>query len=579
MTDAFPEFELPRGLDDVDAAFMTRVLRRSGVITATNEVVSQEEKGVGMTAGYFSEIKKVKCTYREPTGAPDSFVVKAWPSLELMPKDAIKAMFIKDIKAYLFPSERFYPRPRALLAAFDEPNDRWALVMEDADSFAEHKVHERELTMDEQMKMVPKLVDVAVAWEGCHEGEKAEQLADLAVDFWASDANLALYKAVMPGGAKLFDKFTTIEGSTVVGAPTWDAYLGGAGIGEMFTKKIDAFFERAHPARGATCTLAHGDLRGDNIFFCDSSAAYPDGWLCIDFQLLFRGPVPSDLAYLMGSGSVLPEVYTGDNLHRVLRSFYDQFMAKTQVYKAYTYEKFVHEGDAKYQHKIDQCGILLADNYGLAGREFIKYVLPRATMLRQILAQTQEMLSKKYAAKPAERFWMAFFASILVSGKITKKILKLHNYDVDAIVTRELDRIMETRAQFQSTASDPISTLGEFFNNNLTSLLRMNNGMPDLGAMSGMLHSIKIRLECEASKPMFAYVSIAAIRDYCRAKNIDNSWLRQGLLQDNVIVKDNVQYRLTSGSSLAAVNCRCWKIDMNNPKLSGLALEEPVVAK
>ena len=343
MTDKFPELELPKGLDDIDAAFMTKVLRRSGVITATNEVVSQEEKGVGMTAGYFSEIKKVKCTYREPTGAQDSFVVKAWPSLELMPKDAIKAMFVKDIKAYLFPSERFYPRPRALLAAFDEPHDRWALVMEDADSFAEHKVHERELTMDELMKMVPKLVEVAVAWEGCHEGEKAEQLADLAVDFWASDANLALYKSVMPGGAKLFDKFTTIEGSTVVGAPTWDAYLGGAGIGEMFTKKIDAFFESAHPARGATCTLAHGDLRGDNIFFCEASTAYPDGWLCIDFQLLFRGPIPSDLAYLMSSGSVLPEVYTGANMEKVLRAFYDQFMAKTQVYRDYTYEQFTRE--------------------------------------------------------------------------------------------------------------------------------------------------------------------------------------------------------------------------------------------
>ena len=38
---------------------------------------------------------------------------------------------------------------------------------------------------------------------------------------------------------------------------------------------------------------------------------------------MFRGPVPSDLAYLMGTGSVLPEVYTGDNMHKILRSFYD----------------------------------------------------------------------------------------------------------------------------------------------------------------------------------------------------------------------------------------------------------------
>ena len=48
---------------------------------------------------------------------------------------------------------------------------------------------------------------------------------------------------------------------------------------------------------------------------------------------MFRGPVPSDLAYLMTSGSVLPDVYSGPNLHRVLRLFYDQFMARTQRYQ------------------------------------------------------------------------------------------------------------------------------------------------------------------------------------------------------------------------------------------------------
>jgi Ecdysteroid kinase-like family len=343
MRNSASELILPKGLDDVDAAFMTRALRQSGLISPANEVVSLQEKGVGMTAGYFSAIKKVKCCYKQVTNAPDSFVVKTWPPFEILPAESIRAMFVKDIKAYGFPAANFYPRPKAHLASFDGPTNRFALVMEDADTFAEHKVHEHELTLDEVEKMLPKLVEVAVGWEGCHEGDKARQLAELGVDFWASDANIALYKHVMPGGAKLFDKFTTIEGSSVIGSPTWDRCLGGAGISEMFTRKIDAFYRDAKPEHGATCTLSHGDMRGDNIFFCDSSDMYPDGWLCIDFQLLFRGPVPSDLAYLMGSGSVLPEVYMGNNRKRILRSFYDQFMARTQLYKDYTYDKFERE--------------------------------------------------------------------------------------------------------------------------------------------------------------------------------------------------------------------------------------------
>jgi len=58
---------------------------------------------------------------------------------------------------------------------------------------------------------------------------------------------------------------------------------------------------------------------------------------------MFRGPVPSDLAYLMSSGSVLPEVYAGDGRKKVLKAFYDQFMAKTHLYKGYTYYRFERE--------------------------------------------------------------------------------------------------------------------------------------------------------------------------------------------------------------------------------------------
>jgi hypothetical protein len=248
---------------------------------------------------------------------------------------------MKDIRAYHFPGDQFYPRPDAVLAAYDG-TDGWALVMHDADAFAEHKVHERELGVDDLMRMVPRLVQVAVAREGCDSGTKADELADLGVDLWASDANLALYKSVMPAGAKLFDKLTTMTDSSLVAGRPWDRLLG-PGICELFTSRLDAFFAAAHPSNGATCTLSHGDLRGDNIFFCEPSERYPDGWLCIDFQLMFRGPVPSDLAYLLGTGSVLPDVYSGEALHRVLRAFYDQFMLQTQRYQDYRYEQFVAE--------------------------------------------------------------------------------------------------------------------------------------------------------------------------------------------------------------------------------------------
>ena len=88
-------------------------------------------------------------------------------------------MFVKDIKGYQMPADAFYPRPITHLAAFDAENDLWALVMEDACAYADHKVHEAELSFEETMRMIPGLVDVAVAWEGADKGERAEQLEEL----------------------------------------------------------------------------------------------------------------------------------------------------------------------------------------------------------------------------------------------------------------------------------------------------------------------------------------------------------------------------------------------------------------
>lgn len=346
MTGAAPvdaDLVLPRRLEDVDAAFMTDILRRSGAISPTNRVISQSEQGVGMTAGYFSSIKKVRCAYAEPADAPTDFVVKAWPSLEIAPKDRIAAMFIKDIHGYRIPPERFYPRPRTYLAAFDEAQSRFALVMEDVGVFATQKVHEHELSFDEVMRMIPALVDVAVAWEGCDRGEKAAELAAMDVHHWTAPANLDSFKAAMPGGAKLIDRISDCDSSPLFASGTWKARLGVSDLNARMTTRLDAFFAPTRPENGATCTLTHGDMRGDNFFFCEDRPDHPHGWLCIDFQQMFSGPVPSDLGYLLNSGTVLPEVYARESQLKILRAFYDRFMRKTRAYPDYSWDQFLNE--------------------------------------------------------------------------------------------------------------------------------------------------------------------------------------------------------------------------------------------
>merc|ERR1711998_656062 len=88
-------------------------------------------------------------------------------------------------------------------------------------------------------------------------------------------------------------------------------------------------------------TLSHGDLRGDNFFLTDSNE---HGWLAIDFQLMFKGPIPSDLAYLMNTGSADESAYK-DGEDEILQMFYDEFQKHTKKYKTavYPFAKFKME--------------------------------------------------------------------------------------------------------------------------------------------------------------------------------------------------------------------------------------------
>ena len=96
----------------------------------------------------------MKCHFKHPTDAPDSFVVKTWPDFELAPKEQIAGMFEKDIIAYTT-QRNLYPRPQVYLADFDAAEDRWALLMDDANAFGTQKLHETEMTTEEVLHMVP----------------------------------------------------------------------------------------------------------------------------------------------------------------------------------------------------------------------------------------------------------------------------------------------------------------------------------------------------------------------------------------------------------------------------------------
>jgi hypothetical protein len=261
-------------------------------------------------------------------------------------------------------------------------------------------------------------------------------------------------------------------------------------------------------------------------------------------------------------------------------SLYDKLASHRKGYNAEAmriFELTIGASDPQYKEHVDTHLRLLQDNYGVAGREYLGYLMPRISKIKDLIEKTTVALTARGRLRNEERFWGALLACVLVGGTISKR-LGLHTYDVDKLVDWCLGLSEEVRATITSVTSDPVSTLSEFFNSNLNSILHMEGKQQKLSGMSGAMHSVKVRMEYEANELVCAYISAPALREYCKLRSIDPSWLRAELVQLGIVHTDMEQVRLTTGTSLPAVNTRTWRVDMQHERLSGLQLSDAAQA-
>lgn len=251
-------------------------------------------------------------------------------------------------------------------------------------------------------------------------------------------------------------------------------------------------------------------------------------------------------------------------------SLYDKLANARRGYTAEAMRVFELHVDPSHEEnkpKVDAAMKLLKENYGQAGREFLSYVMPRVAQIKPLIEKASAALVKKGNLRNEERFWGALLACALVGGKIARDVLKLHSYDIEGVITRTLGFAPKVRQSVATTVSDPTSTLAEFINANLNSLLRINDGNVDLASSNGPMNSVKGRLEYKEGRPYKGYLSVQSIREYCDHRRIDNAWLRRELMELGVITDVNKQQRLTSGTKLPQVNVKVWEIALSHPKL------------
>ncbi len=278
------EVGLPASIDEVDAGWLTKVLRTSGAIGADHAVASVELAPFAEGLGFLSVLHRATLTYDgDPPDAPATVIVKMITDMAVQRGIGETLHFYpRELRFYreVAPSAGFRsPVAHAAIMAAD--SQEFVLVMEDLSGLR---------ALDQAVGVAaPDAVLAAETMAKLHGAFAGKDLSDLETTFLPFDN--PIYRAALP-------QIFAGGWSTCKKAAADLLSPGVVAFGDRFADLVPWFMERF-----TGTTLVHADWRADNLLVDDTTGEMA----VIDFQLVGTGQPTYDLGYFL-SQSVEPEV-------------------------------------------------------------------------------------------------------------------------------------------------------------------------------------------------------------------------------------------------------------------------------
>jgi aminoglycoside phosphotransferase (APT) family kinase protein len=279
--------DIPSTTEDASPAFLTEVLRVEGVIGPETAVAEIEHEPIGVGVGIVGQLARLHLRYQgEAAGAPGSVVLK-------IPSQFPENRAVGDHFKFYEREGRFYQEiagkmpvrvPACYWNHIDPESGTFALVMEDLSN----RVSISQIAgagHDRAAQALGAIAGLHAAWWN------SPTLDTLGwMPYLDDPINLSAgeqYRLAWPRFVELFG----------------DALPPGSiALGE----RIQVAFEdlmRIGTSEAPT-TVCHGDFRLDNLLFDDSIG--DDGVAVVDWQIAYRGPAISDVAYFLCQSLEVP---------------------------------------------------------------------------------------------------------------------------------------------------------------------------------------------------------------------------------------------------------------------------------
>jgi hypothetical protein len=298
---------LPPTTVDATAEFVTDALRAGAIIDAATSVSEVEHEPIGEGVGIVGQLARLQLRYKgAAAGAPGTVILK-------LPSQFPENRAIGDHFNFYEREGRFYQQLRDKLS-IRTARCYWNHIDVEANSYG--------LLLEDlgQRTMISQISGA----DHVRAGQALQALAVVHGTSWSSPTLDSL--AWMP---RLDDPVNLAAGQSYRDAwPLCEERVGRdlpPGAVEL-AQRTQAVFEdllRVEVAE-APLTICHGDFRADNLMF-DDGAPEHDRVAVLDWQISYRGPAISDVAYFLCQSLTIEERRAHEQA--LVRGWYDALTA------------------------------------------------------------------------------------------------------------------------------------------------------------------------------------------------------------------------------------------------------------
>ena len=209
----------------------------------------------------------------------------------------------------------------------------------------------------------------------------------------------------------------------------------------------------------------------------------------------------------------------------------------------------------------------VAKNYGLAGPIYAQHLIKNQKEVIKTLQNVQKIIDTRVGFSSRERFWSAVIACNIAGAMIAKKLgLLSTELDIGKIMDWVCNNMQRMREEIKAPSGDHAATIGDFINDNRTSILVVN-GDNDRRSMADHLpivvprsNRICVRIEPDTKK---MYITSKYLKKYCADSQITLRDVLTSLKETGAYVGSATK-RIDKGLETVSPAVSCYEFDCSN---------------